>query len=151
MAAGQFASGLGLAGSDPVVGAARADLPTSNLPYVNGETLDWEVDDDGQYLLEHPIDTTVFLRMRAAVGWIRCSPETGNRIPSIQYLDQSSETRAAGYIRSALSDLVTNRDIRIESIQIVQNSPRGRLMAALDYRNLRNVKDKRPKRVSVDI
>lgn len=148
MGMGAFAAGVGLAGADPAYGSDRTEKPAAAAVYLNGDTLDYELDENNQYREVHPIDAEVWIALRVVVGWIRSVPGAGQTLGQIAYIDKSTiQRQVEDRVNLALASLLARGAIRVVEI-IGASSVRGRIDVSVLYSNLL-APDKRPKRVSL--
>ena len=141
-----FPAGVGLAGADPAFGTDRVDPVAEAAVYVDGTTLDFELDANGHYRGVHPVDAEVFLNLRAVAGWIKSVPEAGQTISHMTHIDKARlQRQVEDRVRLALSSPLERGAIRIEQI-VGTTSVHGRIDASVVYVNLVNG-DKRPRRV----
>lgn len=144
-----FRCGVGLAGADPAFGTERTEAIPEAAVYVDGTTLDFELDDAGQYRAVHQVDAEVWLNLRVATGWIKSLPEAGQTISHLTHIDkQRIQRQVEDRVRLALRNPLERRDIEILEI-VGGSSVRGRIDASVTYRNLRDPRDKRPRRVQL--
>ncbi len=134
--AGAFGAGLGPAGHDPIVTAeavARAAPPA--LRY-EGTTQDWALDSLGRFRKVHPVDQGMALGMMVRQGSLKSSPDTGNRLFSIGYLQAKNlRTRVEALVRTAnpIARLVADGSATLKAIEI--STAGGRLIVACLYSN----------------
>lgn len=140
MGFGSSPLGAAPAGTDPVVGSPAAVSRTPAALKLDGATLDFALDADGQYVGAHPVDTKVWHRLRIRSKSMRSAATTGNGVANRQYIDQATiAAEITDEVRLVLADMVEAGDIADRGIEI-DTSIRGRVQYVYNYFNRRTGK-----------
>lgn len=121
------------------------DPPAILADAIDPETHDYLSIDRGQ----DPIDAQVILALKTVRGSGAAVTDTGNQFTSIGKLDDSAEAAFRREAEIALSLLVTNRDIRIDSIEVLVQDDFAEV--TVTYENLRTIDRNRQRSQAVRI
>jgi hypothetical protein len=137
LGAGWYAAGYGPAGYDPVIPPdAPRVVRAPDALRLDGPTKDYLLDDNGFYQSVHPVDQRVALALLVSRGAIAAAPELGNQLRTIRRVSKNvAIALAKSFVRDALNDLVTDKSIEINDVQIDADVP-GRLFVQVMYTNV---------------
>ena len=139
MGAGSYAAGTGFAGADPV--APFSAVVTSSTPQavmfdIGSRTLVQNA--DGTMKAVHPVDQEVMLCLGVEAGKVSSVPDLGHRIKRIARAGGPSVVaNVQDAVKLALANVLKRKDIQINRIDVDVTTVRGRIVAAVEYLNLR--------------
>lgn len=142
MGAGDFPAGAGLAGADPVY------LPVPPAPPLTPRAVLYDPSVK-QYLLRdargnaidvHPIDQIVATRLTTQQGQSASAPTLGTQIRAKFALAGPARHQQIAYqeVASALSDLLSNGDVKLWSVSLQIDPSNLRELITAIYTNLRD-------------
>lgn len=135
--AGGFPAGFGPAGVDPLPPPTppRRVVPPPAL-WFDGATKDFLLDTStGLYVPLHPVDQEVALALLINLGSISSATSVGASFRSIKRITPSTKTQATRAAQDALVQLVQQRLIQIDQIEIDVYTIGG-FAVAVSYENL---------------
>lgn len=148
MGAGSFPAGLGLCGLDPLpnpVPPRSVTFPVA-LQY-DGQSKDFLLDANGEYLSIHPVDQAVALALILGLGTISSAPSAGAAFRQIKRITNTTPKQAEDMVRAALRDLVNAKKISIVTINVETRMTQGSTLIDVTYVNL--VTKKSPTTISL--
>lgn len=131
-------------GEDPL-GAPRLGLDATPRPergklapiaakIYNPKTKSFEVNQDGQYGGQHPVDQFVVMNCTLVLGTIRSAKSFGNPAQTYPVIGPREIDRVRKRILQSLSPKVASGELRVHNVVVV--SSRGRTLVGVDYTNL---------------
>lgn len=116
--------GFSAAGNSPA-GYGEAESTTAAQPnliaarYINPQTRDFEVDDDGRYLSMSPLKQRIYLMLATNYGSAIGLPKFGSKITQIKVLNDRTPGAVQSAVRDALKQLTdVEKLIRIDRIDV---------------------------------
>lgn len=119
----------------PLLDASGRPTPPRALTW-NHSTHDYDRDDDGFYVEQHPVDAAVDLALTVQLGSLPCAPDIGHELAKIEPIGPRRDAKARAEVRRALARLIRSGDITILEI-IVDGTAEGLLYVAPRYINNR--------------
>jgi hypothetical protein len=145
MGAGQFPSGAGPAGFDPV--APIPDRPTivqaSSGKKFDPFTKTWPIDENGFHVQAHWLDTWVVTNLHYTFGSIPSAQNVGNKAMNLTHIDEGHIEKVKQLLMEMLSPRVQAAQLQVVSlkVEVIRNTT----LIALDYRNLLTGETQRPR------
>jgi hypothetical protein len=138
MGAGDYATGVGPAGFDPVLSSdGRSIYRAPAAQEFDGATRDFPLDDLGNFRALHPVDQGVAFSILVKRGQLKSAPNVGNTLHEIGNVGGG---RTAEQVKARVNDAFPLRDFlregSVETIRIDHDvTVRGRLLVVYTYRN----------------
>lgn len=142
MGAGAFRAGSGPAGGSPTRRSVGLGLPNGGprAALYDPATKSFRLNPDGTFVEVHEVDQGVAMALGMAAGSILAAPATGHTLLSIpRGSSPSRQNDADDRVKKALAGFVSRGDIQILNVitEVPTPDANGRILAAVEYRNLR--------------
>jgi hypothetical protein len=119
----------------PLLDASGRPTPPAALTWNHSEH-DYNRDEDGFYVEQHPVDAFVDLALTVPLGSLPCAPDVGHELGGIEPIGPRRDAKARAAVRKALARIIKSGDITLGEI-VVDGTSEGLLYVAPSYVNNR--------------
>lgn len=135
MPLGDYPSGVGPLGHDPVADPSAAASPQPLAPLIHPGSKDAVILTGGALQGVHPVDQAVSLALGIRRGTLGSLPGQGSGLLALEYRGRGFEAQARFAVESALATLINRRDVALVETRVDTTGETTALV--ITYRNLR--------------